>query len=66
MIPAHENAECLTDIMARVEQLALASAEERNPLSPLRFPRSKAPWCSIPLLLSLRSPNTSRLKPSWK
>jgi len=38
MIPAHENAECLTDIMARVEQLALASAEERNPLQPPSLP----------------------------
>lgn len=38
MIPAHENAECLMDIMARVEQLALASAEERNALQTPSLP----------------------------
>ena len=53
MIPAHENAECLTDIMARVEQLALASAEERNLSSPFASPGARLlgaryPRCSCP------------------
>ena len=52
MIPAYENAEGLTDIMARVEQLALASAEERNPLqTPSLPPKQGSLVLDIPVAL---------------
>jgi hypothetical protein len=61
MIPAHENAECLTDIMARVEQLALASAEERNVLQiPSLPPKQDSLVLDIPIALVPTQPEYIR------
>lgn len=53
MIPAHENAERLTDIMARVEQLALARLQEPPTSAPTQPLTSQTEQATLPLALPI-------------